>query len=187
MNRHKPLRARTGLKRKTPLGGGKGFGSPRTARPRARRGSMAAAVALVMSGEVTVAQAARECGVDADRLGDRAAAEFRRRVMERDHYACLECGELATEVQHRVARGMGGTADPRIAFGLPNGVSLCARSHRLAEARDPGMYARGFWRWRGEDPARVPVHAFAEYGYELLWLLPNGETARTSPFEEAAA
>lgn len=153
---------------------------------RARPGSMTAAVALVLAGAATVAQASWDFEVDPERLERQAARAFRRAVMERDDWTCRECGAMATEVQHRVARGMGGTADPRIAFGLANGVALCARSHRLAEKRDPGLYDRGFWRWQGEDPAEVPITAAAEWGQERLWLLPDGETSRSDPRRAAA-
>lgn len=164
-----------------------GWHLPKPPASRAGHGSMQAAVTLVLTGQATVAQAARELEVDPERLELKAAAEFRRTCLERDSYTCQECGELATEVQHRVARGMGGTADPLVAFGLANGVSLCAASHRLAEARDEGLHDRGFWLWQTENPAAVPVKVPGPFGsFQSLWLLPNGEVTGTPPSEVAA-
>ena len=188
MNRREELKRRTPLTAKGWLKRGRSAGRHAAGpKPRARRGAMQAAVSLVLAGECTVAQAARQHDVDPDRLDDQADAEFRRLVLERDSYTCQECGELATEVQHRVARGMGGTANPRIAFGRANGVSMCRRSHRLAEARDEGLYARGFWLWQTQDPETVPVKVPGPFGsFQSLWLLPNGEVTGTDPAEAAA-
>jgi hypothetical protein len=72
---------------------------------------------------------------------------------------CENCGEplgrYGGQVQHIVARGMGGTSN-RVLKTAANGAALCGTSssgcHGLAEARDPGMRDRGFWLPQGTDP-----------------------------------
>jgi hypothetical protein len=55
------------------------------------------------------------------------------------------------ELQHVVARGMGGSKD-WLKNSAANGVLLCRDAHMLAEARDPEMEALGFWAKQGTDP-----------------------------------
>ena len=164
----------------------------RDPKPRAQtpRGGIAAAVALVMAGEVTCSQAVRICGLEASAVRavkDAAGREFRRLVMERDGQMCQaraaeDCSAWATDVQHRVKRGSGGTSDPRIAFGLSNGIALCRACHDLCDrAYSPVMYERGFWRWSNEDPAQVPVAVASEGGLALVWLLPDGTRSTSGP------
>lgn len=190
MNRSKPLVSKTRLQAKTQLKRTRklapGTPKPRARAPRAASGTMKGAVVLVLAGQATVAQAARELDVDPGRLEERCAREFRRICMERDNWTCQECGAVATEVQHRVARGAGGTSDPVVAFSPANGVGLCGDSHRLAESRDQEMHDRGFWLRQDEDPAGVPVRARTEYGHEVRWLRPDGTVSLTGPAEVAA-
>lgn len=153
---------------------------------RARPGAMTAAAALVLAGGATVAEAARQHQVDPERLEDRAGQLFRQAVMERDQWTCQHCGAMATEVQHVIARGAGGTSDPVVAFGTANGVALCRDSHLLAESRDPEMYRLGFWRRQGEIPGMAPIYQLTEYGRLRLWLTADGGTTQADPRRAAA-
>lgn len=69
-------------------------------------------------------------------------------------------GRYGGQVQHVVARGMGGTSDPVLATAA-NGALLCGTplsgDHGLAESRDPEMRRKGFWLPRGSDPRAVPM------------------------------
>lgn len=186
------LQAGSGLQRRTPLqASGPITASTETKvkipAPRAAPGHMRAAVAMVLAGERTVADAAREFSVDPSRLEKAAAAEFRRVVMERDSYTCLGDGAPAVDVQHRVARGMGGTSDPAIGFSPANGCGLCRSCHALCETRDEGMHARGLWLSQHQDPAEFPVFVLAEYGIEARYLLADGTYTLTDPREVVAS
>lgn len=100
-------------------------------------------------------------------------------VKERDDWTCASCGEPIVgsnySIQHRIARGMGGTPDP--AANTPaNLILLCGSAttgcHGAAESRDQDMHRRGFWLESWEDPASVAV-AHAVHGWVLL--LPDGD------------
>ena len=118
----------------------------------------------------------------------------RRLILEREGMRCAACRDSVTSgwfsIQHRHARGMGGTADP--AANLPaNLVLLCGSAvtgcHGLAESRDPDMHARGFWLYSWEDPAAVPVILAGERGSGVTaWLDNAGQYSFTEP-EQAAA
>lgn len=112
----------------------------------------------------------------------------RERVLHRDDYRCACCGRSVLygpySLQHRLARGAGGTSDP--AINQPsNLVTLCGSAtspggcHLACEQRDPVMRELGFWVCRGDDPATVPV-AHAIHGWVLL--LDDGDVR---PVEEA--
>jgi hypothetical protein len=105
--------------------------------------------------------------------------------------ACESCGiGLAgrpRSVQHRIARGMGGNPDPAV-NALPNLALLCGSAtgkgcHPLAESRDEGMHARGFWLNTWEKPAEVPV---ALWTGNVAWLTTSGRYSYTDPREAAA-
>lgn len=63
----------------------------------------------------------------------------------------------ATDPSHRIAKGMGGTKDPR--SNTPsNNLHACRACHDLAEGDPAGAYARGWKIRRGvADPKDVPV------------------------------
>lgn len=97
-------------------------------------------------------------------------------VDERDDWTCACCGESVYgrpfSRQHRVARGMGGTSDPRL--NRPSNIVLLCGSatspggcHLACEERNERLRELGFWLKRGQDPAAVPV-AHARYGWVLL-------------------
>lgn len=79
--------------------------------------------------------------------------------------ACCECcgiwlGEHGGQIQHIVARGMGGTSNPVLKTAA-NGTLLCGTAqtgdHGRAERRDPEMRKRGFWLPQGTDPRLAPM------------------------------
>jgi hypothetical protein len=81
------------------------------------------------------------------------------------HDACCEAcmcwlGEYAGEVQHIVARGMGG-CKRAVINSCANAALLCPACHRLAESRDPRMWERGFWLLHGTDPRLTPMTLFS--------------------------
>ena len=107
-------------------------------------------------------------------------------VLERDDWRCVACGRVVLNqqfsVQHRRARGSGGSSDPRInapsnlillcgSATSPGGCHLwCER--RNSEAEDLGYVVSLNSR---EDPASVPVH-HALFG--LVYLLDDGGWSR---------
>lgn len=164
-----------------------GWHLPKPSPARAGRGSMRAAVAVVLAGQATVAEAAREHDVDPVRLDDAAWDAVKLVVLERDSYTCQVTGELAVDVHHIIRRGIGGTADPVIAYGTANLVSVSRAEHDRCHAKDPELYERGFWRWSTEKPGAVPIKVPGPFGStQSLWLLPNGKVSVTSPAEAAA-
>ena len=83
-------------------------------------------------------------------------------------------GRYGGEIQHREARGMGGSSDPA-RNSLVNAVLLSTGAHRLAESRDRGMNEGGFWLRSGQDPARTPIRLHSEHGPGItVWLAPDG-------------
>ena len=83
-------------------------------------------------------------------------------VLARDNWQCVGCGTAVGggftwwSIQHRVARGVGGTND------IVNLVALCGSAtskgcHRTCEDRNEEMHDRGLWLRSTEDPALVPV------------------------------
>jgi 5-methylcytosine-specific restriction protein A len=97
-------------------------------------------------------------------------------ALERDDYRCASCNKPIIgeqySLQHRDARGMGGTSDPA-ANSPANLITLCGSAtspggcHLRAESRDQEMHDRGFWLNSHEDPATFPVD-HATHGWVLL-------------------
>jgi 5-methylcytosine-specific restriction protein A len=78
---------------------------------------------------------------------------------EREQGRCGRCGlGRADELQHRLARGMGGTSDPN-AHNLSHVGWLCRACHHLVESVDRALgVAEGWVVFHGQsDPAVVPV------------------------------
>lgn len=80
---------------------------------------------------------------------------------------CEACGQwlgrYGGQVQHIIARGMGGTSNPVLQTAA-NGALLCGLTpqdpdgcHFLAESRHREMRDRGFWLPQGSDPRDVPM------------------------------
>ena len=84
-------------------------------------------------------------------------------------------GEHGGQIQHIVARGMGGS---RSRNGADNGALICGTScdgcHGACERRDPVMRDRGFWRFSSDDPAKFPVRHIL---YGPVYLLPDGSVS----------
>lgn len=98
-------------------------------------------------------------------------AATRQLIYLRDNRQCVACGTALTgtwhSIQHRVARGTGGTNSPA------NLVLLCGSAtspgcHRRCEDRDPAMHARGYWLNSWEDPAVTPVER-----HDGIWVTLN--------------
>lgn len=98
-------------------------------------------------------------------------------VKQRDDWTCACCENpisgisgIDYSIQHRVARGDGGTSDP--ATNSPaNLILLCGSAttgcHSLAESRDSAMHRLGFRLEHWQKPAETPV-AHALHGWVLL-------------------
>ena len=108
-----------------------------------------------------------------------------------DQARCECCGiwlgRYGGQVQHVVARGMGGTSNPVLKTAA-NGALLhgTAQSgdHGLAESRDPEMRRKGFWLPQGTDPRTVPMILWT--GAEV-WRSEDGRYHPEGPQEANAA
>lgn len=162
--------------------------APKVKRGRSPRGSVAAAVTLVLGARLTVAEAAAITGADRKTVDDAAWEAVKLVVRERDSRTCLNCGHLGTDVHHRVRRGMGGTADPVIAFGLANLVLLCRECHALAHKTDkPEMADKGYRLETRQEPADEPLILFSENGTAEVWLTADGGYVTAAPGTAGAA
>lgn len=102
----------------------------------------------------------------------------RRLVIERDKGICQWCGELVRvddySLQHRRARGMGGTRD-RVANSTANGVvvhgSGTTGCHGYIEANPHEAHERGFRVYQGKDPRTVPL---IDWRGRSWWLTDDG-------------
>jgi hypothetical protein len=108
------------------------------------------------------------------------------------HEACCECcgiwlGRYGGQVQHIVARGMGGTSNPVLGTAA-NAALLCGTAqsgdHGLAESRDAEMGAKGFWLPQGTDPRTVPMKLWS--GAEV-WRSEDGRYVTEAPEGVVAA
>ena len=107
-------------------------------------------------------------------------------VKGRDSHSCVRCGRTVTgqpySVHHRKRRSQGGRNDPE------NLILLCGTGtlgchgwvHRnIVEAQASGWLVKG-----AEDPARVSVMVFSEYGSGASVLLtPDGRYDEIPPWE----
>jgi 5-methylcytosine-specific restriction protein A len=118
-----------------------------------------------------------------------------RLIKARDKW-CAGCGINVTgipySIQHRVARGMGGTS--RAEIGSPvNGALLCGTAttpsgcHLACEQRDPEMRRRGLWLPSWVNPAEVPVGYATPDGLAWFLLNPDGSLTEVDEPEEVAA
>lgn len=124
-------------------------------------------------------------------------AKTRQVVCAREDWRCAACGISVIgrpySIQHRIARGMGGTSRPG-ANTLPNLILLCGSAttpgscHQACEQRDPDMHGRGYWLWSWEDPAEVPVMlaSFHDSGM-TVWLTDSGGYSTEPPGGAEAA
>lgn len=192
LDRRTPLKRGTGLARGTGLVRRVPLKAVSDRAPKARsrspRGSVRAAVALVLAGHTTVAEAARVTGANPESVEARAWEEAKRLVHDRDSETCLNCGRRGTDVHHRVRRGMAGTSDPRIFVGMANLALVCRPCHSLAhKADDPEMGVKGYRLETWQSPERVPLWLAGENGGSWIWLTASGEYADSAPERTEAA
>jgi hypothetical protein len=98
--------------------------------------------------------------------------KVRKLVLERDAYCCVCCGRSVIgqvySLQHRDARGSGGTSDPmanspvNLLTMLGDGITGC---HGRVELRkDPADGPKGYRLESGQDPALTPAWRVNEFG-----------------------
>src|SRR6185312_17534610 len=99
-----------------------------------------------------------------------------------DEARCECCGiwlgRYGGQIQHLVARGMGGTSNPVLKTAA-NAALLCGTAqsgdHGLAESRDREMGAKGFWLPQGTDPRLVPMMLGGGHGSGVtVWRSADG-------------
>ncbi|HWB35565.1 MAG TPA: hypothetical protein VHA75_06020 [Rugosimonospora sp.] len=124
-------------------------------------------------------------------------------VGERDGWSCASCGRsllggvrgVTFSVQHRVARGQGGSRRPEL--NLPaNLLLLCgsgvetgigpAQCHPRVEQRGTDDLAAGFWlrQWTDGRPTAPGEHAVRHARHGWVWLDDDGSV---TPVPERAA
>ena len=141
----------------------------------------------MLAGLSTVAQAARDTGADPGAVELLAWDRARQLTLARDGGRCVNCGRPAADVHHRVRRGMGGTDDPVIGFGLANLVSLDRRCHDLCHRlkhtpEGSGMHDRGLWLETWQNPALETVTVRSAAGLVRdLYPTAGGDWATTPP------
>lgn len=190
MNRNVPLTAKTPLARSPLLPGSSSL--PRTGWTLARRSGL------------RPVSARRESAKAAPRTRTRTETGFSRAVKllvrtragngDPDEARCECCGvwlgRYEGQIQHLVARGMGGTSNPVLSTAA-NGALLCGTAqsgdHGLAESRDREMGAKGFWLPQGTDPRLVPMMLASEHGSGItVWRSVDGRYLFEAPEADAA-
>lgn len=81
----------------------------------------------------------------------------RKLALARDGGKCLRCLGEAADVHHRRVKGMGGTSDDYIKYGLANLVSLCRECHSWVHNNPSDAYSSGFLVHGWDDPAEIPI------------------------------
>lgn len=81
----------------------------------------------------------------------------RKQIFERDGGLCVRCGQEATDVHHRLVKGMGGTKKENINYGADNLVSLCRNCHAYIHAHPRESYRTGFLVASWDDPEGISV------------------------------
>lgn len=129
-------------------------------------------IADVRAARSTIAQAAREIGCNPNYLGRRVWEETKADVIGRDGM-CVRCGAAGPlDVQHRKARGRGGTSNPETSFGMSNLIALCRPCHEHVETHRVESRRLGYSVPQWQDPALVPV---AHWRWVWAWPHPDGE------------
>lgn len=112
--------------------------------------------------------------------------------------ACCEAcglwlGRYRGEIQHRAARGMGGSS-LGVINSIVNAAVLCGSGalrtgcHGLCEDRDRDMQARGFWLESGQDPVTEPIALASGHGSGVtVYLLLDGTYGYPEPGGDDAA
>lgn len=111
----------------------------------------------------------------------RPTDEVRAEAYARDQWWCVRCGtgDVALNLHHRTARGMGGTRDP-LSASPANLITLCGSGttgcHGWVESHREVSFKEGWLVPRGIDPATVPVRCG---GY--WWFLDHDGGRRPVP------
>jgi hypothetical protein len=190
---------RTQIRRKRPLKAGR---PPQRTRPLARAASLqpvpwSRVVPPLPAGDGKARGAAkRKAGSATGSLIAAPPSEFtpkvkllvRKRAGRGDVFdaQCEACGawlgEHGGEIQHRDARGMGGSKDP-VTNSAANGALLCGHGaapirsgcHGACEDNDRDMLGMGFWLEEGQDPRTEPIMLHGKGGGGLtLFLAADG-------------
>lgn len=81
----------------------------------------------------------------------------RRVVLSRDDHRCVRCGREACDVHHRRSKGMGGTSNEEVAFGLANLISLCRGCHSFTHTHPAESYEHGLLVHSWDDPEVIGI------------------------------
>jgi 5-methylcytosine-specific restriction enzyme A len=81
----------------------------------------------------------------------------RRTILSRDGECCVRCHYPACDVHHRKPKGMGGTSDEEVAFGLANLISLCRECHSYIHAHPAESYKLGYLVRSWDNPELVKI------------------------------
>jgi 5-methylcytosine-specific restriction enzyme A len=82
--------------------------------------------------------------------------QTRKVVAARDEY-CVRCLREATDVHHRKVKGVGGTSDQEVAFGLANLILLCRACHSYVHQNPAEAYKTGYLVHSWDDPETIGV------------------------------
>lgn len=89
----------------------------------------------------------------------------RKQALARDEYTCRRCLRPAADVHHRRVKGMGGTSDAEISFGLANLISACRECHEHIHAHPAESYELGWLVHSWEDPEDIPIGGGGKYEF----------------------
>jgi hypothetical protein len=115
----------------------------------------------------------------------------REAVLARDNYCCVCCGQsvLGQEysLQHRFARGMGGTSDPA-ANAMSNLITMLGSGTTLHHGRvelrlDPDDGPKGYRLDTGQDPRATPVWYVRGFAEQWLWPTDDGQLLDYNPID----
>ena len=161
LTRRTPLKARTSLRRKTPL--------------RSRAAGMFGPGSSLKRSQPRHAK----------RKDTGPSGETRLLVLERDGWACVCCGRSVLgqrySLQHRKRRSQGGPNSPvNLITVLGDGTAGCHA--RIDSRSDPHDEAKGYTVRSHDDPALIPVMIFSEHGDGVTaWLTDDGGFAFEAP------
>jgi hypothetical protein len=118
----------------------------------------------------------RRTPLHAKRRDTGPSRKVRLMIVRRDGYCCVACGiyigDRPFSIQHRVARGQGGTNSPsNLVVLCGSGITGC---HGRCEQRDREYQARGYWLESWQDPAAEPVMVCGPQGGATVWLSADG-------------